>query len=49
MAEAASRLQSRIAVMAGVVAQDGGVAAHDLTVQMPSETWAEVTQEFFLN
>ena len=49
MAEAASRLQTRIPAMAGAVAQDGGVAVHDLTVQMPSEKWAEVTQEFFLN
>jgi glycine cleavage system H lipoate-binding protein len=49
MAEAASRLQARIPAMAGAVAQDGGVAVHDLTVQMPSEKWAEVTQEFFLN
>ena len=49
MAESASRLQARIPAMAGAVAQDGGVAVHDLTVQMPVEKWAELTHEFFLN
>lgn len=48
MAEASSRLQARIPVLAGAVAQDGGVAMHDLTVQMPTTKWAEVTSEFFL-
>ena len=49
MAESASRLQARIPALAGAVAQDGGVAVHDLTVQMPVEKWAEITHEFFLN
>lgn len=48
MAEASSRLQARIPALAGAVAQDGGVAMHDLTVQMPATKWAEVTSEFFL-
>jgi len=48
MAEASSRLQMRIPVLAGAVAQDGGVAVHDLTVQMPTTKWAEITREFFL-
>lgn len=48
MAEASSRLQARIPALAGAVAQDGGVAMHDLTVQMPTTKWAEVTSEFFL-
>ena len=48
MAESASRLQARIPALAGAVAQDGGVAVHDLTVQMPVEKWAEITREFFL-
>jgi glycine cleavage system H lipoate-binding protein len=49
MAESASRLQTRIPALVGAVAQDGGVAVHDLTVQMPVEKWAEITHEFFLN
>ena len=49
MAEAASRLQARIPTLAGAVAQDGGVAVHDLTVQLPTTKWAEITSEFFLN
>lgn len=48
MAEAASRLQMRIPALAGAVAQDGGVAVHDLTVQLPTAKWAEITREFFL-
>jgi glycine cleavage system H protein len=49
MAEAASRLQARMPAFAGAVAQDGGVAVHDLTVQLPTTKWAEITSEFFLN
>ena len=48
MAEAASRLQMRIPALAGAVAQDGGVAVHDLTAQLPKAKWAEITREFFL-
>lgn len=48
MAEAASRLQMRMPSLAGAVAQDGGVAMHDLTVQLPTEKWGEITREFFL-
>lgn len=48
MAEVASRLQLRMPSLAGAVAQDGGVAVHDLTVQMPTEKWGEITREFFL-
>ncbi|MGB7847518.1 MAG: glycine cleavage system protein H [Candidatus Acidiferrum sp.] len=48
MAEAASRLQMRIPSLAGAVAQDGGVAMHDLTVQLPTAKWGEITREFFL-
>lgn len=48
MAEAASRLQMRIPALAGAVAQDGGVAMHDLTVHLPTAKWAEITREFFL-
>lgn len=49
MAEASSRLQTQIPALAGAVAQDGGVAVHDLTMQMPDTKWAEVTREFFLS
>jgi len=49
MQEAANRLQMRVPALAGVVAQDGGVAVHDLTVQLPTTKWAEITSEFFLN
>ncbi len=48
MAEASSRLQMRIPALAGAVAQDGGVAVHDLTVQMHTTKWTEITREFFL-
>jgi glycine cleavage system H protein len=48
MAEAASRLQMRMPQLAGAVAQDGGIAVHDLTVQLPTEKWGEITREFFL-
>jgi glycine cleavage system H protein len=49
IADAASRLQMRVPTLAGAVAQDGGVAVHDLTVQLPTTKWAEITREFFLN
>lgn len=49
MAEAASRLQARVPALAGAVAQDGGVAVHDLTAQLPTAKWAEITSEFFLS
>src|SRR5208282_3261100 len=48
MADAASRLQARMPALAGVVAQDGGPAVHDLTMQLPMEKWGEITREFFL-
>ena len=48
MADAASRLQARMPALAGAVAQDGGVAVHDITMQMPAEKWGEITREFFL-
>jgi len=49
MQEAANRLQMRVPALAGVVAQDGGVAVHDLTVHLPTTKWAEITSEFFLS
>lgn len=49
MAEAASRLRLRVPTLAGAVAQDGGLAVHDLTVQLPTTKWTELTHEFFLS
>jgi glycine cleavage system H protein len=48
MAEAASRLRARMPAMAGAVAQDGGLAVHDLTAELPGQKWSEITREFFL-
>lgn len=48
MEEAASRLRARIPVLAGAVAQDGGLAVNDLTRHLPGQAWAEITREFFL-
>jgi glycine cleavage system H protein len=48
MEEAASQLRTRVPALAGAVAQDGGLAMHDLTAQLPTETWGQITKEFFL-
>jgi glycine cleavage system H lipoate-binding protein len=48
MAEAAARLFARMPALAGAVAQDGGLAVHDLTAQLPDQKWEDVTKEFFL-
>jgi glycine cleavage system H protein len=47
--ESALRLRNRMPAMAGVLAQDGGVAVDDLTEHMPDQDWAELTKEFFLS
>jgi len=49
MEESALRLQHRMPAMAGVLAQDGGVAVDDLTAHMPGEDWSTLTKEFFLS
>jgi len=49
MEESATRLQRRIPAMAGVLAQDGGVAVDDLTAQVPNQEWSEMAREFFLS
>jgi len=46
--ESALRLQKRIPLALGVLAQDGGVAVDNLTVQLPDQDWAELAKEFFL-
>ena len=48
MAETASRLRARLPMLAGTVAQDGGLAVHDLSVNLPEEQWTNLTREFFL-
>src|SRR5579859_5454075 len=45
----ARKLHSRMPMMAGAVAQDGGVAVDDITAHMPDADWAAVTKEFFLS
>jgi glycine cleavage system H lipoate-binding protein len=47
--ESAVRLQQRMPMLAGALAQDGGVAVNDLTAHMPDEDWATLTKEFFLS
>ncbi len=45
----ALKLQNRMSLAAGALAQDGGVAVDDLTAHMPDEDWANLTKEFFLS
>jgi glycine cleavage system H lipoate-binding protein len=48
--EAALRLRKRMPIaMAAALAQDGGVAVDDITVNMPDLDWAALTKEFFLS
>jgi glycine cleavage system H protein len=47
--ESAMRLQHRLPLALGALAQDGGIAVDDLTAQMPDQEWAVVTKEFFLS
>jgi glycine cleavage system H protein len=46
---AALQLRNRMPVLAGALAQDGGVAVDDLTAHMPDQEWAAITKEFFLS
>ncbi len=46
--EAASRLRTRMPVLAGAVAQDGGVAVDDIAGHLPDQAWSDLTREFFL-
>lgn len=48
MEEAASRLRMRMPVLAGAVAQDGGVAVDDVAAHLPGQAWSDLTREFFL-
>lgn len=47
--ESAGRLQRKMPVLAGALAQDGGVAMNNLTDQIPDQEWAAVAKEFFLS
>ncbi len=49
MEEAAGRLQRRMPMMAGAMAQDGGVAVGNITDHLPNEDWEKVAKEFFLS
>ncbi len=46
--EAAGRLQRRFPMALGALAQDGGVATHDLTQHIEGAEWSDVVREFFL-
>lgn len=47
--ESASRLQRKIPMALGALAQDGGVAMDNLTAQIPNQDWAQIAKEFFLS
>jgi glycine cleavage system H lipoate-binding protein len=48
--ESASRLQRRMpTALAGALAQDGGVAMNNLTVEIPDQDWLPLAKEFFLS
>jgi glycine cleavage system H protein len=45
----ALQLRNKVPMLAGALAQDGGIAVDDLTAHMPDEDWATLTKEFFLS
>ena len=47
--ESASRLQRKMPVLAGALAQDGGVAMDNLVEHIPGQEWAAIAKEFFLS
>ena len=47
--QSAMRLRSTLPLMAGALAQDGGVAMDNTTAHLSDDDWAEVTKEFFLS
>jgi glycine cleavage system H lipoate-binding protein len=47
--ESASRLQRKMPMAMGALAQDGGVAMDNLTAHMPDQDWAQIAKEFFLS
>jgi glycine cleavage system H lipoate-binding protein len=46
--EAATRLQHRMPMVLGALAQDGGVVMRNLTISMPEQEWTLLAKEFFL-
>ena len=47
--ESAGRLQRRMPMALGALAQDGGVAMDNLASQIPDKDWAALAKEFFLS
>jgi len=47
--ESAGRLQRKMPMFAGALAQDGGLAVGNLAEQIPDQEWASMTKEFFLS
>src|SRR5579885_1490106 len=47
--ESASRLQRRMPMMAGALAQDGGIAMENLAGELPNDEWEKIAKEFFLS
>ncbi len=47
--ESASRLQRRMPMALGALAQDGGVAMDNITTQIPDQDWLPLAKEFFLS
>jgi len=47
--ESAGRLQRRMPMALGALAQDGGVAMDNLADQVPDKDWATLAKEFFLS
>ena len=47
--ESAGRLQRKMPMLAGALAQDGGVAVDNLTDQIPEKEWTAIAKEFFLS
>lgn len=47
--EASNRLQRRIPLAVGALAQDGGVAMNDLTAHIPDAEWVDLAKAFFLS
>ena len=47
--ESASRLQHRMPMALGALAQDGGVAMDNFTTQIPDQDWLPLAKEFFLS
>src|SRR5271167_3420881 len=47
--ESATRLQHRMPLALGALAQDGGVAMDNVSAQIPDQDWLPLAKEFFLS